>query len=130
MYVDANVFIFARFNTDHKGVRARRLLESIPPGEQAVTSVLALDEIMWVMQKNKFGTKVREVIEDIYHMQNVVVKPVADHIPLDALNYVEAYSLKPRDAFHAALMRELGEDTIVSDDKDFDKIKGIKRIKL
>ncbi|MEK6973865.1 MAG: type II toxin-antitoxin system VapC family toxin [Nanoarchaeota archaeon] len=46
------------------------------------------------------------------------------------MDFIEKYGLKPRDAFHLAIMENFNIKEIVSDDSDFDKIKGIKRIKL
>lgn len=99
-------------------------------GLKAVTCALTLDEIMWVIIKNKKGEVLRETIEDIYAMPNLVIKEVSASIPLDALSLMEQFELKPRDAFHAAVMKSNGITEIASDDPDFDRVKGIKRIKL
>jgi hypothetical protein len=40
------------------------------------------------------------------------------------------YSLKPRDAIHAATAILHGEKEIITDDADFDKVTGLKRITL
>jgi predicted nucleic acid-binding protein len=49
----------------------------------------------------------REVIEDIYATLNLTVKEVGSDIPLKALEFMEDYGLKPRDAFHLAVMKIL-----------------------
>ena len=130
MYLDANIFVYANFDTGTKGSSARKLLRSIATGKNATTSALALDEVMWVAWKNKQKDKIREVIEDIYQVKNLKIVPVSTSIPLAAISLMETNLLKPRDAFHVAIMQELGEGTIASDDADFDKIEGIKRVKL
>ncbi|MBI4334644.1 MAG: type II toxin-antitoxin system VapC family toxin [Chloroflexi bacterium] len=53
-----------------------------------------------------------------------MVKEVAASVPLQALDFVENNHLKPRDAFHVAIMRHFGISEIVSDDRDFDKVPG------
>ena len=62
--------------------------------------------------------------------ENLEVKEVPALIPLRALDFMEKHRLKPRDAFHVALMEHFGEREIVSDDTDFDRVPGIKRIKI
>ena len=72
----------------------------------------------------------RSTFESIYAMHNLSIKEVSETTPLDALALMEQFDLKPRDAFHAAVMIANGMSEIVSDDPDFDRVKGFKRIKL
>ncbi|MDA4112089.1 MAG: type II toxin-antitoxin system VapC family toxin [Thaumarchaeota archaeon] len=131
VYLDANFFIIYNFDPTARGEAARSILERIMKGSlRAMTSALALDEVMWVIMKNMKHELLRETIEDIFAIENLVVKDVFSSTPLDALDYIEKYDLKPRDAFHVALMKSAGLNEIVSDDRDFDRVKGIKRIKL
>ena len=131
MYLDANFFIFALLDQTKKGDRARELQSDIITGKkQAITSVLAIDEVMWVLIKNNKSHLLRKAIEDIYNMANVEIKGVDPLIPLNALNFIDEFSLKPRDAFHVSIMELLRIKIIVSDDTDFDRIKEIKRIRL
>ena len=131
-YLDANVFVLANFNEIGKGQTARKIIEEIGEGKRplAITSTLTMDEVMWVVIKNKKTTELRATIEDIYAMPNLSIKEVTSAIPLLALDIIEEYGLKPRDAFHAAIMKSFGITEIVSDDSDFDRVKWIKRIKL
>lgn len=95
-----------------------------------MTCALTLDEVMWVVIKNKKGEVLRETIEDIYALPNLAIKEVPSSTPLDALVLMEQFGLKPRDAFHVAVMKSNGITEIASDDPDFDRVKGIKRIRL
>ncbi|MBI3032724.1 type II toxin-antitoxin system VapC family toxin [Candidatus Woesearchaeota archaeon] len=131
LYLDANFFIFALFDIMKKGQNARSLQKEIIDGKKtAVTSVLALEEVMWVIIKNKKKALIRQVIQDIYAMPNLSIKEVSPIVPVKALDFMEKYNLKPRDSFHLAVMELLNVTLIVSDDVDFDKVKSIKRIKL
>ena len=85
---------------------------------------------MWVLIRNNRGQLLRETIEDIYAIQNLSILNVAGSTALDALDYIETENLKPRDAFHVAIMKSNKINEIASDDQDFDRVKGIKRIKL
>ncbi len=131
MYLDANFFIFALLDNTRKGEKAREIQQKLIEGkENAVTSALALDEVMWVLRKNKKQHLLRKIIEDIYAHPRLVVREVHEEVPLRALQYIEEFNLKPRDAFHAAVMEGFLITAIVSDDVDFDRIKKIKRIAL
>ena len=132
IYIDANVFVFASFDDTEKGRTARKAIEEIGEGKLplAITSTLTMDEVMWAAIKNKKTAELRATVEDIYAMPNLVIKGVNSNIPLMALSFIEEQGLKPRDAFHAAIMKSFGITEIVSDDSDFDKVKWMKRIKL
>lgn len=131
IYLDANFFIFALFDQTKKGLKARSIQKEIILGKiEAITSVLVIDEIMWVIRRNGKDELLRKVIEDIYAIPNLDIREVSSIVPLYAVNFIEKYKLKPRDAFHVAIMEALQIDKIVSDDSDFDKIDGIERIKL
>ena len=131
MYLDANFFIIAAFDSTHKGNNARQILSEIKTGKKyALTSILALDEVMYVLIKMKLKDRIRSNVEDIYRTPNVKIVGGSPLIPIRAMEYIEQYSLKPRDAFHVSFMEEEFIDVIVSDDADFDKVKGIKRISL
>lgn len=131
IYLDANFFLFAVLDITHKGENVRKIQDSIVKGQQdATTSALTLDEIMWVLIKNKKTHMIRTVVEGIYSMPNLNVSPVSSTVPLLALELTEKYGLSPRDAFHVASMKECKIRSIVSDDDDFDKVEWIKRIPI
>ena len=130
MYMDANVFIFAAISPTRQGDRARELLTKVFQGTHAITSVLAVDEVMWGLIRNKKPELVRQITEEIYKIRNLKVTGIPASTPLRALDLMEKHKLRPRDALHAAVMEELDIDEIVSDDADFDKIPNVKRVKI
>ena len=130
MYLDANFFIFSNVTTDARGDRARKILREIVAGKHAVTSVLALDEVLWVLRKNKRGGESRPVLEWIYSIPNLEVREAPALIPLRAVDFIEQHGLRPRDAFHVAIMEHFSIREIVTDDADFDNLPGIKRVAL
>lgn len=131
IYLDANFFLFAILDVTHKGDNARKIQESILKGKQfAETSALTLDEIMWVLIKNKKSHMLRTVVEGIYSMPNLEITAVSSTVPMVALELIEKNDLSPRDAFHIAIMKEAKITSIVSDDEDFDDLEGIKRVPI
>lgn len=131
IYLDANFFLFSILDVTQKGENARKIQDSIIRGKQdASTSALTLDEIMWVLVKNKKKHMLRTVIEGIYSMPNLDISQVSSTVPLLALELIEKHALSPRDAFHVAIMKEGKIGSIVSDDDDFDKVEWVKRIPI
>ncbi len=131
IYLDANFFVFAVLDISAKGLNTRKIQKDIIEGRLfAITSSLTLDEVMWSIIKNKRTQILSETIKEIYSMKNLTIKEVGATIPLLALDFIEEYNLKPRDAFHVAIMKTFGIKEIVSDDSHFDKIEWIKRIKI
>ena len=128
-YLDANFFIFALLDNTERGEKARKIYREIIDGTyQALTSSLALDEVMWVLIKNRRSHLLRIAVEGIYSTPNLEVVEVSSLIPLTALDIIEEYGLNPRDAFHVAIMKENKIKEIISDDGDFDKIDWISRV--
>ena len=131
IYLDANFFLFAILDVTRKGDNARKIQETILKGKQfAETSALTLDEIMWVLIKNKKSHMLRTVVEGIYSMPNLEITAVSSTVPMVALELIEKNDLSPRDAFHIAIMKEAKITSIVSDDEDFDDLEGIKRVSI
>lgn len=130
-YLDANFFIFALLDNTERGDRAREIYQEIINGKYpALASSLVLDEVMWVLIRNRKSHLLRVAIEGIYSTPNLEVIGVPNLTPLTALEFIEKYGLKPRDAFHIAIMKENKVKEIVSDDEDFDQVDWIMRIGL
>lgn len=128
-YVDANIFILAQFGQGEKGEIASRIVGNLEEGKfLGVTCSLTIGEIMWAILRQKRRSNLKELISDVYALPNLSIVDTPAHAPMAALEFMEKFSLKPRDAIHAAMMHYLGLSAIYSDDADFDRVKGIKRI--
>ncbi|MDI6655120.1 MAG: type II toxin-antitoxin system VapC family toxin [Candidatus Hydrothermarchaeota archaeon] len=128
-YLDANFFVFALLDNTKLGENARALQQEIIEGKHStVTSSLTLDEILWVLVRNNRRELIEEVIDDIYHMPNLTIVATSAAAPKTAVKYIQKYNLKPRDAIHLAVMEELKIKEIISDDVNFDGVRGVKRI--
>lgn len=95
---------------------------------KAYTDVLVLDELIYVSKK-KYGIPYELSIEFI----EAIVLPYINILELGEEEYEHAskliveYRLKPSDSLHIGAMLNNGINVIVSEDKEFDKIKQIKR---
>lgn len=95
------------------------------------TDVLVLDELIHV-SKRKYGVPYKVTVEFI----ESIVLPYTTLVELGEEEYKEAarlvvdYNLKPSDALHIAAMKVNGIETIVSEDKELDRIPWVKRVWL
>ncbi len=95
------------------------------------TDVLALDELIYI-SKRKYGIPYDVSIEFV----QTSVLPYVTILNLGEEEYVHAtklmteYNLKPSDALHVGAMISNNITTIISEDKEFDRVKMIKRLWL
>jgi predicted nucleic acid-binding protein len=128
LYIDSNVFVYAALNTEKLGDRARSLLSKIQRGkEQAVTSALAFDELVWVVKKHRSMEDAISAGEALLNFPNLKLVVVNGDLLVSALNLIKKYNLDPRDAIHAATALMEKANTFVSTDSHFDRITELKR---
>ena len=98
---------------------------------KAYTDVLVLDELIYVSKK-KYGIPYKLSTEFI----ETIVLPYINILELGEEEYEQAsklvikYKLKPSDSLHIGAMLSSGINVIVSEDREYDKIKQVKRIWL
>ena len=134
-YIDSNVFIYPVIydsETDETARRAKEILLKIEHGEiYAYTSTLTWDEVVWVVSR----TLSKE--DGIYQGRKLLGFPNLEFIEVDknvlsiAQTLLDKYGeLNPRDSIHVASAISKKIKQIISDDKDFDIVKEIKRTPL
>jgi len=127
MFIDSNIFMHAISLQGREGERCRDFIKKIARGEQnSTTSVRVLDEVAWLILR---GSGLEDAIatwERIISTPNLKIldinQSVARLVPA-----LLRQGLDPRDAIHAATMKAHGIETILSYDKHFDSVKGIRR---
>ncbi|MBI2465559.1 PIN domain-containing protein [Candidatus Shapirobacteria bacterium] len=87
---------------------------------------IVVAEIEWVLRSvyKRETTQIIEFVDSIVGMNNLVV--FSDININKSLDYFRKYNIKMIDAMIASIMD--GSDMIVSYDRDFDKLPGIKRV--
>jgi predicted nucleic acid-binding protein len=132
-YLDANLFIYAALSPDSEeiGISSRYILERVFGSHlNAATSSLTWDEVVWAIRKLE-GVEVASLEGGRFlSFPKLTILNVSESTVNRAQALLKTYGLKPRDAIHAACCMENGIDEIISDDSDFDDVKGIKRIEI
>ncbi len=128
LYLDSGPFIYAALSREAIGKRARHLLQKVRDGqEEAASCALALDEIVWVVQRHRSREDGLAAGESFLALPNLRILPVSQDTAFSALSLMRRYSLDPRDAIHSSTAIINGCSAIVSSDTHFDRLKEITR---
>src|SRR3989344_1261660 len=128
-YIDSNVFIYAALNRGETGMKARSLLQKIKTsGLNFSTSALTFDEVFWKVFRERSREDALNATKTLLLVSEIRFIPVDLQVLFLTQSLLQKYRLDPRDAIHLACARSKNIKNIISDDKDFDKIEGIKRI--
>jgi predicted nucleic acid-binding protein len=132
LYVDSDIFLYpAIYDPDAvpEAARAKAKLYEIASGSiEACTSVLTWDEVTWVTRRLFGSEKAAAQGASFLKLSNLKLLRVDLEIISHAQTLLERYTLKPRDAIHAATAIRNGIDKILSYDPDFDSLPNLIRI--
>jgi len=127
-YVDSNVFFYAKIMDGVYGKSCSNILRIIGSGEmKASTSVLVPLEVGNAMRKYGLVKEVASEIRAIFSL-GIEVHGIDASDAQEAAEIFSGVKISPYDCLHAAVMKRVGLDEIISADKEFDKLKGITRI--
>ena len=126
--MDSNVFFYAKIQDKVFGKSCSRVLSGIASKEiDASTSALAALEVANALRKYGRPDEVTDEVRAIFSL-GIDVYPLE---PSDVREAAEIYleaKISPYDCAHAAIMRRNGLSTIISADKEFDRVKWLKRV--
>lgn len=127
-YLDSNVFIYAAIDTGRMGIKSRNILDSVKSNSKIFyTSALTFDEVFWKVLTKSNRKYALEIGSLMLLLPGLRFIPVDTQILSLTYQYLQESSLSPRDAIHVACSSSKKIKNIVSEDKDFDKVEGIKR---
>ena len=133
-YLDSNVFIYPVIydeDAEPKVRRAKEILLSIENGKlSALTSSLTWDEVVWVVSKVMGRNEGVSQGKKLLGFPNLEFVVADENVLARAQKLVEKYKLSPRDSIHVASALQKRTRTVISDDRDFDTVKEIKRTPL
>jgi len=130
-YLDANVFLYATLDKGKLGITAANLITAVEKGKaKAAISALVVDEVIWVLLKERDRATAVRMGKAIFELANLEVIPLTEEIMFNSLSLMEKTNLSPRDSAHVATMKSKNISRIISQDKHFDSIENIERIDL
>jgi len=128
-FVDANVFIYILVKSPKKDYEiSKGILERIENGEETVTSLAIIQEVIDWLEYNNRKKEVRSFLMGINSYLSMEKLGVAWDDFLLALNDIDEHQIDFVDALTVQKMKKNKINEIYSNDKDFDRIKWIKRI--
>jgi len=127
IFLDANFIIY--LNLDVKKVE--NFYIKVLQEDQLALDPLVIDEVIYISKK-KYNVNFNDTISflDEIVLPNSLILPIRKEDYDKAKEIMLQYNLKPSDAFHVAIMLNNSISKIISEDKDFDRIKEIERLWL
>jgi predicted nucleic acid-binding protein len=128
VYIDSNVFFYAKILDRQYGEACAEILRKIENGEvEAATSTLVIVELANALRKYGLADEVKDVVDAIFSLDMSVFEVDSLDVRTAAHVYDE-FRISPYDCVHVAIMKKASIAEIISADKDFDKITWIKRL--
>jgi predicted nucleic acid-binding protein len=126
IFIDANLLIYMNVGSTEEILD---FWTGILSKYELYTNPLVLDEVIWVSRK-KYGVSELDTISflDQEILPYTEILPIGGEEYRIAVEIILEHGLKPSDALHLATMRTNGITIIASEDEDFDKIPGVRRI--
>ena len=154
VFIDANIFLTIIFEAPNAASSSVRFLEHIHNGDSyGATSVIVLNEIVHrllvaeAVQRGHISAEsavsflkshphyiqdastVWGLIDDIRNIQNLKIYGISENAFALSIDVMRQSGLLSNDALHIACMKENSIDTIVTYDRDFERIPQIKILK-
>ena len=133
-YIDSNVFLYPVLYSEEEEPKAKKaldILRRIAKGElSAYTSTITWDEIIWVVRRTMGKSEALNQGQKLLGFLNLKFISVDENILSQAQALISKYSLRPHDSIHVASAIDKKIYNMISDDKDLDQVKEIKRIPL
>lgn len=131
VFIDANVFLrFILQDDEEKAGHCLKLLKKVDRGEvQAATSMLVLNEILWVLEGLNVGREdIAKRIKAIAMSKVEITGHANSSAVLESLGYYEKLDVDFIDALNACIARESGIRDIITYDEHFKKIEFVNKI--
>ena len=129
IFVDASAITYLLLQSPESiAEKLNELFKQLSLSAKFFTNVLVIDEVLYVLNK-KYAIPYEEIMEEMDLLLEVI-----DILPLERKEcaklqeILRTCKLLPSDALHVANMLNNKINKILSEDSDFDKVKGIKRI--
>ena len=131
VYLDSNIFIYAVLDTGAHGENARHVLHLMEEEKfEGVTGFTTFEELVFVVLREKGMSLAIDAGKAFLLLNNLEFAPFAKESMLVALEFMNEYKLKPRDAMHLAAMKSKKVLYLLTEDSDFNVVRGIKKYSM
>ena len=130
VFIDANLLVYLNtLTTEDIRVIYENFYLNLMAEHRIYTDVLVLDEVIYVSKKRYSVPYVTTLsfIESIV-LPYTTILPLSEDEYKEAAKLIEKYNVKPSDALHIGAMITNRIPTLVSEDKELDRISEIKRV--
>jgi uncharacterized protein len=128
-FVDTNIPVYAAGGEDpHKKPCIAIMAELARHPGAGISNAEVLQEILFVYLRRREPLKAAAVIDAFDEALDWRIQAVTREDVLTAARMAAAPSLQARDRIHLAVMARLGVTTIISADRGFDRVSGIRRL--
>ena len=130
LFLDANFLIYLNTMVNDQHSKLQKFFSGLL-NEELFTDLLVIEETLYI-SFSKYNVPYQLTLE---FLKNAIL-PYAAITPMEESdisllgNYLSRYPVKPSDAVHLACMEKEGITKIISEDKDFDKVKEVTRLWL
>jgi len=126
--LDTNIIVFHILGDSKFGKKASEIVERIDKGEEVFVPLPVLKETLFNLLAH--GRKLSDIIDIVLLFEKSNIKIAEDDFNyfLQGLRIADKFNVDPTDGIIASLMFKHGISEIYSNDTDFDKIPGIKRV--
>jgi predicted nucleic acid-binding protein len=128
VYLDSNVFFYAKIMDRTYGRHCAEVLRSVRSGEtEGSISALVPLEVANAMKKYGLAAGVADEIRAMFSL-GLEVHPLEGTDSREVADVVGETGASPYDCAHAVVMKRYGIEEIVSADRDFDRFDWVRRI--
>jgi len=128
-FVDSNVFIYVLVKSPKDDYEtAKRILQRIEEGEEAITNTAVIQEIVDWLEYNNRRREVEKFLTAINSYITMKKAEVSWNEIMEAIDDMKKYDLDLVDALTLQTMKRNDVNEIYTNDRDFDRVKGIRRI--
>ena len=129
IYLDSTIPLYATLDDGAKGLWCRTILTSVRDGRvEAATSALTLDEVQYRVRKERSLEDSLELADSLLSMPGLTILPVDRAVLREGMRVSREFRLQPRDSIHAAAALLKSIEEIYSEDRDFDRVEGLRRV--
>ena len=128
-FVDSNVFIYVLVKSPKDDYEtAKRILQRIEEGEEAITNTAVIQEIVDWLEYNNMRREVETFLTAINSYITMKKAEVSWNEMMEAIGDMKKYDLDLIDALTLQTMKKNDVKEIYTNDKDFDRVKEVRRI--